>query len=727
MIKYTPSFFLSLVIIFFMGFQLVLPLSIFAQQGEINKEVAERYEQLFLRNPDKGMAFDRVYEWYASEGGGLELLVEKWKKQSEQAEISNDEKSALLTVRAILAEKMRDTDTARRLYNEAIQTNDAAANAARLLAGMEAFEGNFDAAAAAYQKALEASDLSPPDRIDLMRSLARVYQRAYKLDEAIRVWQNAVERYPEDSNVLEQAGEAFLENDQFELARNTFLKLNKISTNDPYKRVSSMMLLARACDLEGDRKKASEIYSQLLDDTSDGSWLNRELRLRIDDLFRRADDLPGLEEFYSKRLESHTDDFRSLLAKSDILLELGRMDECISTLKEAARLAPENEDVQMQLAKSLADAGKVDEAIKVAEKLSLNSDSSQEAYLLVGDLWWKKFEIGGEASAEKQAIECYARIAPEGSNDPASIARLAEAYSSRGLDALALEQWKRLLALSPEAHDARQKIAKHLLKEGKPEEANTLLEEIIVTGDGNEVKAENYIVLARLQSALDMPEKSAETLAVGAVKFPNNYDLLSRYWNVLVENKDYDKGLAVFPQMWRCAPNEYFANDAVRKYLSMLESSKKSETILEDLRQRINAGDNLEDYERIVLFRMAQGADDEVLARKVLDTIIASDGDDVVLRFKSDFAETFLSAEEQIAVLRELLKAQPQFALETLRRIADVQVSGGKMEDAKASFEEIIQRAPGDVSSYRLLSDHALRMGDYDFAVQTLKSGLPFV
>ncbi len=326
-----------------------------AADVELTGELAERYESMLVRSPGEGAAFDRVVEWYATEGGGLEALDAKW---------AEGEGEVYAVLRGMLAVELREPGEARRFFLRGVDSDDEVVKlaAARALAGLETNEGDFAAAAAAFESALESESLAPLDRMELMRSLALVHQRAFDDEKALAVWRSALERYPEDSYVLEEAGEAFLASGAYEEARGAFEKLREAAGRDPFRKVAASLRLARVAELAGDAAGAVAIFDQTLEETSEGSWINREVRARIEELFRRKDDLPGLLSYYEQRGTAFPRDAVSLAARAEVLGDLGRGEEAIEQSRAAVALAPEDRDLRIALIRRLAEASRTDEA-----------------------------------------------------------------------------------------------------------------------------------------------------------------------------------------------------------------------------------------------------------------------------------------------------------------------------------------------------------------------------
>jgi len=689
-------------------------------ESEATQAIADRYEQLLVRSPQAGSAFDRVVDWYTTQGGGLEVLQKRWQDAAGQAET----RRSYLILQGLLAERLRSPKKAREFYQQALTETGDPAQAARLLATLETTEGNFPAAAAAYQKALGAESLAPVDRMEIMRSLALLYQRAFEDEKALDVWREAMKRYPEDPYVLEEAGEAFLAAGSYEDARKTFTKLREASASDPFRKVAASLRLARTAELEGKTDEAVKTYDLALEETSDGSWINREVRARIEELFRRKDDLPGLLAYYEKRTAAVPQDYQSFAAQGEVLDDLGRTSEAIDRIRAATKLAPDNVELRLSLINRLSSSGKIDEALTEAEELAKPANAPAETLVVLGNLYWTKYQAKKDEKARDAAITAWQRIAPEGSTDAARIAQFAEILAAHDLTDQALAQWQRIIAVSPGASDARQKVAEVLQKKGDQKGAEAALEGIV---QEDRAQPENFLLLARIQDRLTWPEAARATTQKGLSLFPNDYELLNLAWRQASEAKDKKAVEELFPALWKNAPNEFFAEDASKRYVSFLEVEGASKETSEKLAERLKGEDATAAMDAVVLFRIALSEKDQELAESALAVLNKQDNKVRAARAGAELAQAFGTPEEQVKAQEAVAAADPRMAGDSMRLAARILADNGKTDEALAVVSKLIERTPADATLYGLYADLAARAGKYDEAVVRLNEAIRYV
>ncbi len=676
---------------------------------ENSRQIADRYEQMLLRSPQPGTAFDKVVEWYSLHGG-LESLQNRWEKASE-------ENPQYQLLEGLLAERLRTPDKARQFYRLAMEKGKDPATAAKLLAALETTEGRFPAAAEACRKALSNDTLSPVDRMELMRSLALLYRRSFEEEKAGEVWKEALTRFPDDPYVLEEAGEAFLDAGDYKAARSAFSRLQEISKKDPFRKVAATLRLAHAIELEGGTKEAIGIYELALEETSAGSWINREVRSRIEELFRRKDDLPGLLAYYERRTAAVPQDYLALAAQAEVLNDLSRGDEALPRLRAASQLAPDDLQLRLQLIRQLEMQGNLPEAIAEARELAKPTDTPPEVLLCLGQLLWNDYTKTHRPETREEALATWHRMAPADSPDPSRIAQLAEILSSKGEIDSAVEAWKRLVVLAPAAADARQKLAQIFLQRGDKNSAREILAGLVA---GDLAKPENFLTLAQIQARLDWPEEARSTIRTALARFPTDGELLNFAWKQALDTNNLKEAESLLPDVWKAAPNDFFAEDALKRQVSFLESAGSDKETLD----RLAGQEKPDELQASLLLRLALSRRDIKTADKALQQLKSLASPVRFARAAADHAQTFGSQEEQVAALRAVAEADPRMAVESLKNAAKILADSGKTDEALATVQQLLDRSPADASLYSLSADIAARSGQFDIASERLQEGV---
>ncbi len=474
-----------------------------AEEAATSEEVVERYEQILERAPVEGPSLDKLLQIY-EDGEGLEKLDARWKPWSAQPGAKGATYSLL---RGLLADRMGRTDDARKLLQAATQLQPDDFHGWMALGDFEVRQGKWTDAITALQKGL-ATPVTGDDRLSLYRKLGQAQERNLDLANALATWQKMVEEFPKDSFALEEAGTAELDAEQFDEAKKTFQKLVDLTEPNSMNRVQALMRLAEVDDRQGKTDAAVHDYEAILPLTAESSWLNRELRAQIEQVYRREDDLAGLVTYYQKWTQANPKDVEALLLLAGTLNELGKKTDALDVLRKVTVLAPDRHEVRESFGQALVEAKQYDEAITVETALTADDPTEPRYWETLGDALWLKTQPPTPES-KKATLDAWGHIAPPDSKDVAAVLEVADLCHEHGLNDEALAGYQRALSLSPDASDIREKAVKLLVDMKRQDDAWKLLDQMT---DGSLATAGNYLKLATLD--LQFQRKDAVGVAI---------------------------------------------------------------------------------------------------------------------------------------------------------------------------------------------------------------------
>ena len=182
--------------------------------------------------------------------------------------------------------------------------------------------GQPDAAAEAFERTL----IRKPGRADLLevyQALGRVHQRAHRNDKALAVWDRLEKAFPDDPRVQEQIAHALADESQDAAALARFEALAK-STRDRFRRVQFAIEAAELKVKLGRSPEALADFETLLGQLDAESWLGREVRRKVEEVFLRTDDLAGLASYYENWIKKSPDDVEARARLGRALAGQGR-------------------------------------------------------------------------------------------------------------------------------------------------------------------------------------------------------------------------------------------------------------------------------------------------------------------------------------------------------------------------------------------------------------------
>jgi tetratricopeptide (TPR) repeat protein len=696
---------------------LVAACSFVAQAADnvINEDVVERYEQILERAPVEGPSFEKLLQIY-QEGDGLEKLDERWTPWSTQPGAKGATYSLL---RGLLADRMGKTDAARKLLQAATQTEPDDFHGWQALGDFEVRQGKWADAIAAFQKGL-ATNVTGDDRLGLYRKLGQAQQRNLDVSAALATWQKMVEEFPKDSFALEEAGGAQLDAEQFDEAKKTFQKLVDLTEPNSMARVQALMHLAEVDDRQGKTDAAVHDYEAILPLTADGSWLNRELRAQIEQVYRREDDLAGLVTYYQKWTQDNPKDVEALLLLAGTLNELGKKPEALDVLRKVTVLAPDRHEVRQSFAQALVEAKQYDEAISVLNALTADDPTEPRYWETLGDALWLKTQPPTPES-KKATLDAWAHIAPADSKEVAAILRVADLSRDHDLNDEALAGYQRALALSPDANDIREKAVKLLVDLKREDEAWKLLDQMT---DGNLATAANFLKLATLDQQFDRKDAQEQAIQKGLALEPANFDLLSMEWTRLAEAQKWSDCVALFDKLMAAAPNAYFADQLELRQLQALTSAGMLDDTAKNLRAKLGADPGMSESDlRLLLRILIQKSDPDVT--KALDEAHRRFPQSVsLLQIEADYDRHVGNDDGAVGALQKLIEIAPQQKSDWLSGIVRIRRGQGNFDDALKTAQQIIDASPASADGYLVYAEIALAANKPDAAVEKMQAAI---
>jgi tetratricopeptide (TPR) repeat protein len=242
-------------------------------------------------------------------------------------------------------------------------------------------------AAKAYQAALDED----PDNTDAKRGLAAALMASGQMDEAGKVYAQILGEDPQDAQALIREADIERQQGHYEQALATLKKASAL--------VSSNVELdyneALCYDALGRFDDAIKTLKQILASSvvPDGKYAedarsNRALFLnRLAIVDREANHTDDAIAVY-KEMEGLGGEYQTAGADGmvDAYRDAHEWTQALDAAGAAAKAMPTNHDIQLTYARQLADAGKVDDALKLANAQLAGTQDDRDVYLTVADI-----------------------------------------------------------------------------------------------------------------------------------------------------------------------------------------------------------------------------------------------------------------------------------------------------------------------------------------------------
>ena len=236
--------------------------------------------------------------------------------------------------------------------------------------------GQPDQAAEALERALKRK---PPrnDLLEIFQALGRVYQRTQKAEQALAVWSRLEGLFPDDTRVKEQIATALTEEDQPALALPRFEALAR-TVKDPFRQVQLAMQAAELKVRLNRTEEALNDFEAMLAKLRPDSWLHKEVRRKIEEVFLRNDDRAGLVDLLREVDEAGSRRRRGPGAAGPGAGRMGRIAEAQPWFEKAIKLAPGRRELRLALIGQLAAEQKYAEAAAQYEALDRSEPNNPD-------------------------------------------------------------------------------------------------------------------------------------------------------------------------------------------------------------------------------------------------------------------------------------------------------------------------------------------------------------
>lgn len=671
----------------------------------------ERYVQLLKRNPREGTAFDRVFSFH-SDRNSLSTFVEELRLKAKES----PDDGAVWMLAGMFAARQHDTDVAIEAFQKAERLRDTDAIASWYLGRSLMTAGRLAEAAAACERALTKMP-TRPDQQEIFRALGRLYHRSRQTEKSLEVWSRYEAAFPGDSGVQEEITSVLIEAGRSEDALKRLQQL-ATSTRDIGKAVQYGI---RAAEMQlelGRTSESRETLHDLAQRIRPGSWLQLDLRRRIDDSFLRDNDYDGLVAWYEQIIQQQTDDLDAMIRLARVLEIRGDETAARAWLEKAVQKAPADSEPREALIAFLTKHHQPAEAIHQFEELSKHQKLSAEQTERWGRLYLRRVDLN-EDERNRRAADVWRMLRDDRPDDPAAAVRLAGLYSAAGMHKLALQEYRQAVALAPDVPDYHEYLGTCLNTQGQTAEAIAAWKQAAADELHN---TENLIRLSDILARHGFSDEAANAAAEACELTPDAKNFL-RYGTLLYEAGRFDAALKQL-DIADAAANDLQQSDRILETrILCLEASGELAAQTEALERKVAAAPTPEDLMKVARYREALGRLSDA-ARSVRAAIEMQPDDVRVLVAGARILEKAGLLSDASAAWNSLLRLDPRNRTRYLQSIAELEHKLGRSDAALSAARALIDAAPDNPEHYRNFAELCFAAGETDRGLETLREAV---
>ena len=576
--------------------------------------------------------------------------------------------------------------------------------------------GQPEAAAEAFERAI-ARKPTRADLLEIYQALGRSYQRTRQNDKALAVWNRLEAQFPNDARVKEQVADALAEESQPAEALVRYEALAK-SVKDKYRQVQFQM---EAADLKvrlGRTALALEDFERMLGQLNPDSWLYREVRRKIEEVFLRSDDLAGLAAYYERWIKKTPDDVEALARLGKTLANQGRVADARGWFEKAVKLAPSKRELRQALIDQLIQDGKFADAVTQYEAIHKadpkNLDVVRE---------WGRALLRDESKPEPErkaaASAVWLRLTEGAAPDPLVISQVADLFRQADMPEEAIALYKKAIDLAPEATQYREYLGEFLHTLKRSDEAKKVWEEI---AEGTRRNAKNLTRLGEVLAGFGYRKEAVDAFAEACRLDDDEFDLRIKCADVLFLLGRFDDMLTQLDAADRLATAPEQGEAVLGRRIKAYQGAHTLLAQAEGLRKELDAGKDATASRWLRLARYLEAEQKLTEASEAVRRAMDLEPKSVPTRTAA--ARIFEMAGDlggAADVLRQLTTLDRRGRSEYFANLAKLEARLGRREAALAAGRELLSASPGNPEVSQEYADLCFQLGEVNEGLDVLR------
>ena len=538
-----------------------------SQEPQPDLEKAMKYHSALLRRPTPGYLYDRFYNTWLDTSSLEDLkqfLVERTNSSKAQA-------ADRLLLAFFYAKQGKDVEALQQ-FRIALKNNPDNAATLYEMAIIEARTLDFESAIENLSKAAKAKPSSEESiKIALLRGKLLVRNR--QTEEAAKAWDELTKNNPDDLGLMEDLIELQISEGMFEQAEALSERLIA-KTKDPLQKVIRALRKGDILQRGGSQTEALEVYGNTLAQVGLNTWIEREILGQVEQLFRREDDLIGLNTYLAKLTETNSKRIAIRKTRAKVLMELGQVDDAIEVYEKIIELTPGSRENREAFTSLLISADKNELAVKQMESLVAQHSKDAELQVRLAELCHKI----SAPQKSKAALDKFVTLSGGTEYSYLRAARLFEKF--KDLDS-AKAAYQTAIEKFQESDSVQEAWADFLFRSDEKDEAVKVWQQLAQGTDRS-----GLVRLARLVSVRNLNQVAMDMLLARYDDFKLDSIYLGQLCTEAIALKKYSEAVTWATERVRLAKTSGEVESALPPALTIINSAKQSESVIESLQDK---------------------------------------------------------------------------------------------------------------------------------------------
>ncbi len=677
------------------------------------RETCEKFLAVLTKNPRPGTALEKVIE-YHTDNGTVDEFIQQLRDDAE----SNN--TSWMIIGLLESHRQNHAEAVAAFEQAEAKRPDDALPSWMLGRSLAELDRHVDAAVA-----LERAITKNPDRATLLQiyqDLGRAYRRAQQPDKANDVWQRMETKFPSDVRVKEQIAATLLDEGDFENCLRRYEELATLQT-DPSLAAQSRMVVGDLQMKLGQTEAARKTFEDVMSQLDSESWLYREARRRIEDLFAQQDNPEALIAYYDQWLKDHPEDLDAMVRLARSLAGQFRYDEARRWYRTAIEKAPSRVDLRKAMIEQWLREDNVTAAIDEYQRLAELDPANTDHLEAWGLLCLKRNDQPlDQRKAAAKAV--WMRLLQDFESDATRHLRVADLLRRAELLDDALAYYQKAVELSNGDPPAVESLAQCLMAMNRRDDAIATLRQL---AEGTRRSTANLLQLATSFATINETELALQATREACELTPSFQDRLLLVRRLRDFRKDGQHPFAAESLDQLAKAEALVESDEDRRLIRdekilCLTTAGLMESQIEALARSNSERDDVsvDDWTTLATYYAAIGRRSE--ASEAIGKALAIHADNVeALSLAAELYEETGRLQDAADARRRLKGLDRRRQSEHLSRLVNLERRLHQTDAAFATAKELLNATPGNPDAVNLYADLCFQSNRPDEGLNALR------